>query len=425
MARLTRNELLSALASMGVEIPSHTKLGDDALDKRLRQALGCAESLSRVLPDTPFDPLTLPQWLSRNGSVYEATRRGNMQEAIMNTAAEMRGQQSPFAELYKNVFVDLRQTLLGISQMWDNGVHWCVIQDHVADESAINLRIFGVYEVNSKTPAFVVLYQHATRENPMPALQWLQARASRDQRIQKINATVFEQKLLLKLLAINAKVMSSDLAPSKESDETGFKASFLLPLGPLDYEDLGKLNSDTGCVLCGSKTASRCSQCQSVSYCGQECQRADWPSHKQTCRSLKGGTWRTLRFHNIPPAMEGMFYTSVNRFNLHQAATDRIRKPDNSTPPPNLHGEKVFLVKLQLGVGGPAGSNLMIYDRQRSCEVYFMRETDPRLFLEFKAEVEGPRRKYGGIKMYRWAKRISDWELSVCLDREPLNEIKW
>jgi hypothetical protein len=48
------------------------------------------------------------------------------------------------------------------------------------------------------------------------------------------------------------------------------------------------------CALCG-RTAERlengklreCSGCRSVRYCGKDCQKADWPAHKATCKRLR------------------------------------------------------------------------------------------------------------------------------------------
>ena len=34
-------------------------------------------------------------------------------------------------------------------------------------------------------------------------------------------------------------------------------------------------------------------------------------------------------------------------------------------------------------------------------------------------EMAGPRGGYQGLKMYRWARRTSEWELNICLDRVP------
>ncbi|KII91804.1 hypothetical protein PLICRDRAFT_104569 [Plicaturopsis crispa FD-325 SS-3] len=40
------------------------------------------------------------------------------------------------------------------------------------------------------------------------------------------------------------------------------------------------------CRRCATRGAKlrKCSRCKEVSYCGEECQKADWTSHKQTCK---------------------------------------------------------------------------------------------------------------------------------------------
>lgn len=101
--------------------------------------------------------------------------------------------------------------------------------------------------------------------------------------------------------------------------------------------------------------------------------------------------------------------------------------PSNASPPQNVHGDRAFLIKLQHTHGLGEGS-FLVYDRKRSFTVYFMESKAPDVFRKFKAEIEGPRGgNYGGgmYKMYRWAKRVGDWELSVCLDKVPQEEIKW
>ena len=42
--------------------------------------------------------------------------------------------------------------------------------------------------------------------------------------------------------------------------------------------------SKTGCNLFG------CSKCRRVQYCGRECQKKDWPVHRQSCRILESNT---------------------------------------------------------------------------------------------------------------------------------------
>ena len=39
------------------------------------------------------------------------------------------------------------------------------------------------------------------------------------------------------------------------------------------------------CLLCGKQTILICCQCRVASYCGKDCQRKDWISHKVICQS--------------------------------------------------------------------------------------------------------------------------------------------
>jgi hypothetical protein len=109
----------------------------------------------------------------------------------------------------------------------------------------------------------------------MPGLIWLQELMSLTKNaksgLPNVTATELEQKLLLMILDMNAKRLPPNLNNEVErmKSETEFKLSFLLPMGPLGYDDLSKLNINTGCAVCGDDTVSRCAQCQSVSYCGK------------------------------------------------------------------------------------------------------------------------------------------------------------
>ncbi len=99
------------------------------------------------------------------------------------------------------------------------------------------------------------------------------------------------------------------------------------------------------------------------------------------------------------------------------------REP-TSEAPPNMHGDKLFLVKIQAGMG--TETTMLIYDRNRTFkEVFFFLEDDPETHAAVLAEIRGPRGGYGGLKMYRWAKRTGDRQLSICLDRPPTMPIAW
>lgn len=117
----------------------------------------------------------------------------------------------------------------------------------------------------------VLLYHPETRATGLRGARWaqhMQQKYGPPQGGLNIHATPLEQKLLLKLLSMNGKALSPSYTPEKDAIEQHFRASFLLPLGPLSYQDIGKLNNDPGCVLCGQKALVRCRQCMSVVYCG-------------------------------------------------------------------------------------------------------------------------------------------------------------
>ena len=47
------------------------------------------------------------------------------------------------------------------------------------------------------------------------------------------------------------------------------------------------MSSSCSSTLCSHPGKLRCGGCLSVSYCGKECQKANWKSHKQVCSSAQ------------------------------------------------------------------------------------------------------------------------------------------
>ncbi|RPD60626.1 hypothetical protein L226DRAFT_506562 [Lentinus tigrinus ALCF2SS1-7] len=425
MERITRPETLEILSCMGIELPRTTRLPDDVLDKRLRDALNYSQHKSGLPPS--LDPERLPRW-PQGRPLFKMLRKVDLAEVREIENAERAGGVYE-RELFQDVFWDLGQTMMAIGKALDSGRTWCVVQDS-EQTLAVLLRFLCVVCVDSDTPGVVLTYWAINNETGAEGADWICMQMRRDVGVTEIKATVLEMKLLLKVLAMNARLLPPEYKPPKDPLEKHFKLSVLFPLAPLSFDVLGKLNSDVGCALCGKRQASRCSQCHSVSYCGAgtsslPCQKADWPSHKQTCRSLKGGHWVTIPFrmsfpgepNNTILSYHSDIPTILDEFNY----TLRKALGAENGPPPNIHGEKTFLVKLQ----APEGA-FLIYDRRKSFHsVFFWREDDPTIYDQCIAEIRGPRIVYGGRKMYRWARRTGDFQLSVCLDREPNTVIKW
>ncbi|KAI1792749.1 hypothetical protein LXA43DRAFT_1060444 [Ganoderma leucocontextum] len=434
---LNRPETLQVLNCMGVELPAETKLADDILDKRLRDALNAAQ-YKDYLP-SPLSLPDLPPWPVPKGnegrSLFEAVQRGSIHESRQIHAKKLAG-GSAVPELFVDPFTDLRQTMMGLGKWLDQGLRWCVLQDREKEHCAVNVRILDVLEINDKTPALVVLYHAFDKSTAKSGADWLKDQIATNppeigKVILNVNATPLEQRLLLKLLKLNASMVPSDYEVERRPGEQSFKVSVLLPIGPLEYTALSKLNANQGCAVCGKRAASRCAGCHSISYCGQVCQRADWPEHKVACRSLKGGTWHTIRLRASMPGMEGMHMAHINNHTSTSLGLERgttVQPADGSTPPPpNAYGDRPFLVKLQIGLGGVGqGASMMLYDRKRTAQAFVHLDDDAWTFAELVKEMEGPRGGHGGLKMYRWARRVGDWEMSVCLDRTPgAAESRW
>ncbi|KAG6909518.1 hypothetical protein DXG01_017075 [Tephrocybe rancida] len=199
----------------------------------------------------------------------------------------------------------------------------------------------------------------------------------------------------------------------------------MVPLAPLNMRDLGKLNSISGCELCGNEMRSRCTQCLVVSYCGKECQREDWSNHKRLCRSLKEGTWHTLTFSHASTPMGGMYRAVINRYDSTHEIGSLIEGPeDPNAPPSNIHDEKAFLVKFQIslsqyGMDSSMDSSMLLYDRQKSFQVYWLKKQDAQIYAK------GEKAIGDGLKIYRWARRVSDYQLAVCFDKAPVTDPVW
>lgn len=151
-----------------------------------------------------------------------------------------------------------------------------------------------------------------------------------------------------------------------------------------------------------------------------DCQRVDWRDHKYTCLALSGGQWCNVKFSTTPPGMQGLHMSSVNKFDDIGKLGNSTRTSASDPPSENKHGDKLFLVKLQMGPW------FLVYDRSRSFQGYIGADGQSAAYNQVKNEMRGPGgAKFGGMKMYRWAKRVGDWELSLCLNREPQQNIAW
>ncbi|KAJ6510595.1 hypothetical protein C8R45DRAFT_964605 [Mycena sanguinolenta] len=435
---ISRQEILGLLRSMGIELPPKTKLSDAELDKRLSKALDSAQFLTRVIPAPPLNPNIYPPWFRSEPpkSVLEAIRRNNIAEATLVDMSQMRG-VNPFP-LYKNAFMDLRQTLMSIADACDKGMVPLVLQDK-GESSGICMRVLDVRRVDDETPILIVVFQHDVKDALSPgSFEWISSYVSGSaghNAMINVTATPQEQQLLLRLLNQNKKRLISSYKPKRATTESSFTLSFLLPVGPLAEEEMAKYNTNNGCAVCGEPAKQKCSRCSAVRYCDAVCQKEDWKTHRPLCNSLQGGKWQGLTFVPVDRPSAGLYGLRVNKYDTVadlQKRLDRMKEGGEPNPPSNTHGTTAFIVKIQVNSAsakGPAhtlfpsdpsqdGSFLFIYDQRRTIDVSVPRESAEAASFDAVREVlraKGER----GIKGFFWAIRTGEWGLDICLDRFP------
>jgi hypothetical protein len=64
-------------------------------------------------------------------------------------------------------------------------------------------------------------------------------------------------------------------------------------------------------------------------------------------------------------------------------------------------------------------SSMLIYDRQKSFQASWRKKEDRAVYSE------GQKAMGDKLKIYRWARRVDDYQLSVCFDRPPEKDPVW
>ncbi|KAI0032967.1 hypothetical protein K488DRAFT_48701 [Vararia minispora EC-137] len=416
-----RNVTLGLLSSMRIELPGSTKLSTEILGNKLTSALNLAQVTEEYEDKFPVNPNDLPHW--NDGNVFGAIYRGTSK----SIAEEHQYPAFSGNPVYEYAFMDVLQTMMNIEGQIGYGRTAFTLEDR-DEQEALCIRILGVHHLANDTPLIMLSYLSLTSHEPItPLADFVKAQQKEVGSVVQLTGSRQAQAMLRQVLYLNSTRLAPAYKPDMRPYEKDFRVSFLLPLWPLSMVNIGKLAYKPGCVLCELESVSRCSSCQSANYCGSECQRAHWKEHKSFCRSLKGGIWRTLTFTNHFD-VDGQRHYSVVINNgtggVHISGKD-------GQPPANVHGNRTFLIKLQRPSVDPLRAHLygidtdkqgiLLYDCTRSFSGQVYRETDPKAYEAILQEMLPG----GEAKMYRWARRVGDWDLSVCLDRKPLEGPDW
>ncbi|VDB84575.1 unnamed protein product [Peniophora sp. CBMAI 1063] len=422
-----RNLLMGLLASMGVRLPTSTKLPEDAIERKLTSAINYAQNFIAYSERAPFNPARLSTWEgTQTQSIVDCIWRSSYFEAGLTAGVNGGGPSS--LSLGNSAFMDLRETVLHMAQHYNGGRESFVLQDEGREE-AICIRILGVHVLDVSTPMISLVYAASTSNEPLPeSIERFVAGQLQAGGVHQIRSNTQEQALLRRLLYINSTRVSSNYGPQLRDYEQQWKKTFLIPLGPLSQVQIGKLTNDLGCASCSNPATQQCTACLSVRYCSKACQKAHWKEHKVFCRSIRDGTWIDATFTDV---VKGQRIALINaRAALHPSVATTVADELETVgrPPRNVKGDRLFLVKLQrpaspaMAQSGEYG--IAVYDRERTFTGYIMMNDENQEFWRQSIQ----QMPYGSeiMKVYRWARHTGDWKLSICIDREPRHEdIQW
>ena len=176
MDTLTRAETIKILRAMGGDLPADTKLPDDVLEKRLREAVNASQNKTAF---SPLDIGSLQKWPmatageldTRARSLFSSVQRSNIDEAQQRMlghggANRVEGEAAtPSAGLSasSNPFIAVRETVAAVARLLDDGGTWCVVEDENESNSiGIRVRVLRRAFVSSPSPGLLqeAVYDH-------------------------------------------------------------------------------------------------------------------------------------------------------------------------------------------------------------------------------------------------------------------------
>ncbi|KAH8095563.1 hypothetical protein JL720_2872 [Aureococcus anophagefferens] len=96
------------------------------------------------------------------------------------------------------------------------------------------------------------------------------------------------------------------------------------------------------------------------------CQKAHWSAHKKVCGVAATSDRESVVVSTIaPPELQGLWTAAPFSFTGELGANASAGHQIKDSAPRNVHGDAVFVVKIQLPMDG-VGTMAMIYDRSRS-----------------------------------------------------------
>lgn len=254
-----RKELLELLEILGVKLPTTTKLSTSDLNTRLSKALDCAQRQSKVFGDSrSINVKSLKKWDQQMFNITESMLSASLEERTTGNYED-----SPFLRLRQIVSTSLYPYF---DMTNDNRFF---VEDGSRDKSIRLKVLFPFLKRCSKADALSKLtgiYVAADNIAIFSVDFAPGACSDDDEEGLKLLVLPHTYSLFLKVLELNATRTDTS---NQESLESGWKSSYILPLGPISMIDIGSLSKNSGCVVCGKKATNVCAGCKYVSYCGK------------------------------------------------------------------------------------------------------------------------------------------------------------
>ncbi|TFK66403.1 hypothetical protein BDN72DRAFT_800035 [Pluteus cervinus] len=154
-----------------------------------------------------------------------------------------------------------------------------------------------------------------------------------------------------------------------------------------------------------------CARCKIARYCGAECQKKHWPTHKKTCKALSESAVLTF----VP-----RYEVGDKKVNVIPNEYARVAMGVRHDLPPSSHFRAArftapsddLIIKIQVPVGGNGlDSHMLVYDKKRSfiCTLWKMDNMVSYPIMEKLIKEKGP----GGLKGYFRAEVVEKDKLLV------------
>jgi len=217
------------------------------------------------------------------------------------------------------------------------------------------------------------------------------------------------------LRALSERVAGVDArAPGAARASSASFASVLAP--PNDLATPMQPKQREICSACGdARDEGRpkfmmCARCRGASYCSKACQKAHWSAHKKVCGVAATSDRESVVVSTIaPPELQGLWTAAPFSFTGELGANASAGHQIKDSAPRNVHGDAVFVVKIQLPMDG-VGTMAMIYDRSRSFTLQMV-PLPPNAAAYVRAT-----REFQGNKAYLEAKREGE-NLRIFIDK--------